>query len=290
MSKLSLSPEWEFIDESEYERALFKAKTGDNEVKLFGTGGLKIEDGNLDLILSGLKNFSNINFSGVDGPENNDLIVSDGDGNLESTDSVSIDVLNQADLTTALELEVLESDGSGNLRFQSDVSIEVLNGADILNASSDSLLAVSSNGNFELTDSIDLTRLTLENSQLSKNIFRHTDTGLITQGDAVVLFINKLRDGESIQIHNATLTLEDGSPAPTGLDFAFVDMTNNTSTVFLSGDGSTTYSNEKGGLFSYVNNTGNEIQISIVVDNGNYGSGVGDFVRINTRFTAQIVR
>lgn len=106
-----------------------------------------------------------------------------------------------------------------------------------------------------------------------QEVFEGRESGAVSDTNQGILIIDNLPDGQTVEVYKATLTLADGSPAPTGLDLELVTLDNaggfTSRTTLITGDGSTVFDRATGNpLGSYTNNTGSAITIGVLVDNG----------------------
>lgn len=106
--------------------------------------------------------------------------------------------------------------------------------------------------------------------------FSKQEGGTVNTGTSVPVGSFELADNDTLYVTQAMLT-EDGftTPAPSGLNLLIVP-NGSSNTTILSGDGTTLYLNETGTPYaSYTNTTGSTQEVAIMLDNGDYGSGVG---------------
>lgn len=181
-----------------------------------------------------------------------------------------------------------EADGSGGVQnlslevFQ-DVSFNLNQAKDFVLENVDSdptagntgrLLFNASEGNVKVDDGNAVRQL---ESQFNPNEFSTDESGTVVSGNAGIMFIRGLADGEKMEIHQAALLKSNGQPAPSGLDMIITTMDNSglafKDSEIITGDG-TVQDNESGTpLASYENTTGSSQTIAIFIDNGNYNSG-----------------
>jgi len=293
MTKLTLSPNWELEQSDDsFDRAVFRAISSQNEVRLFGTGGIQIRDGSLELVAKDIKSVGSLDSARVSNTEPGNLVVSDGEGNVFSTKNSEVEVINNFDVLSSSENEVFQSTGDGDIEISNSIYIEVLNTASVVNANENDVITFNPDGSLSFTEEVDVDTLTIKNSKAEFNHFKHYDSGLITDGDGFPLFINKLRDGETISLTEATLVEEPNLPVPAGVDLVLADLTNNQLIkTILQGDGSSTFNHITGDpIDEYTNQTGNEIQVAVVADNGNYNSGSGGSIALISSATIRISR
>lgn len=107
-----------------------------------------------------------------------------------------------------------------------------------------------------------------------------TQSGVVSVGDASMVAVTELNDGETLNISEATLILSDGSVAPSNLDLVIASLDGSgggtLEVTIISGDGSTHFVNQSGDpLASHTNNTGSSQIVGVFVDNGEFGTGSG---------------
>lgn len=118
--------------------------------------------------------------------------------------------------------------------------------------------------------------LTVQDADLDADWYSEAIGGTVGSGDAGPVWITTLADGETLQITQAALTLDDGSAAPTDLDFVIGDLTNNASeTTLIDGDGTVKDDETGAPLGSYANTSGGNEQVGVLIDNGHWNSGTG---------------
>jgi len=104
-------------------------------------------------------------------------------------------------------------------------------------------------------------------------------TGTISSGDAGIIYVDLLKENESLDIQQAYLVSADGSPAPSGLDLIIATLDNTgggTKQVeIITGDGSLKI-DETTGLGEYTNTSGGPQTVGVLIDNGHFGSGTGE--------------
>jgi hypothetical protein len=104
-------------------------------------------------------------------------------------------------------------------------------------------------------------------------------TGTISSGDAGIIYVDLLKDNESLKIKQAYLVSADGSPAPSGIDLIIATLDNSgggTKQVeIISSDGSLKI-DETESLGEYTNSSGGPQTVAVLMDNGHFGSGTGE--------------
>lgn len=112
--------------------------------------------------------------------------------------------------------------------------------------------------------------------------FAPSASGIVDDGDAKLLYVHGLADGETIKVTQASFVESDASAIPTGTDLVIATLDSGDSdggtiqTTALSGDGTTVYDDQTGApLAQYTNSSGGAQTVGILVDNGNFSGGSG---------------
>jgi len=120
------------------------------------------------------------------------------------------------------------------------------------------------------------------------------ETGPVNSGDAGVVVINGVVNGDTIELYQASLIDEDGSAVASGVDLIIATLDNagsGTSRVtVLSGDGSTVLDDQSGTpLASWSNSTGSDQTVAILVDNGQFNTGSGSNQNVSASVLGRVV-
>jgi hypothetical protein len=130
--------------------------------------------------------------------------------------------------------------------------------------------------------------------------FQSSGGDSVSTGNAGLLHLVTVSDGASLEVYQATLTLSDGSPAPTDLDLDLIELDGQGGGTYLTsvlqGDGSTSYVETKNTdpksdpLVKYTNTSGSEMTIAIYVNNGDFGqSGTGSLQNVFASVIGEVV-
>ncbi|AGM11741.1 hypothetical protein HCTV5_135 [Halovirus HCTV-5] len=105
------------------------------------------------------------------------------------------------------------------------------------------------------------------------------ESGSVAKGNSGVMYLTQVPDSSTFRVEQAGLLLADGQAAPTDLDLVIATLDNagaaSLKSVVIDGDG--TIQNDLTGdpLASYMNNSGGEETVGLLVDNGNFNTGTG---------------
>jgi hypothetical protein len=107
------------------------------------------------------------------------------------------------------------------------------------------------------------------------------ESGAVAAGEQGTLIFDHLQDGETLEIHKAVFTLDDGTPVPTSLDLIIATLDNSGSytiqTTVYAGDGATVWDGDPANsigdpLASYTNSSGGGETVAVLADNGTSAS------------------
>jgi len=109
--------------------------------------------------------------------------------------------------------------------------------------------------------------------------FNTDESGSVAAGNAGVVYLHDVPDGETMRVLRAGLLLADGQAAPTDLDLVLATLDNAGNTTkqatIISGDGTVQGTVEGNPLASHSNTSGGRQTVAVLVDNGQFNAGTG---------------
>jgi hypothetical protein len=123
--------------------------------------------------------------------------------------------------------------------------------------------------------------------------FSTDESGSVASGNAGVVYVTEVPDGDRLDILQAGLILADGQAAPSDLDLVIATMDNSgvatKQTTIIAGDG-TVQAHETGDpLAQYSNTSGGAQTVAILIDNGNFNAGTGASQDVSADAQGEIV-
>jgi len=274
MSEIQVG-DWVWLYDSTNNQSILRETNTGNQIELKDNGDVVLRNGDLDLNRNDIVNVATLNGADIANASDSDVLQSDGNGGLKIDSSVSLGSLNGLDLTTAISGEILQSDGQGNIVADKDIEVDSLNGANFQNASTNEIVQSDGNGGLTLDRSIDVQSMSVQGGDFQTEHFTPFGSGLTGVNDASVFFLTELQDGETFSVTQATFVQPDGSAVIDNVDLSIADVTSDSSvSTILAGNGTSVYNHEVGSpLASYTNQSGSPSQVALIVDNGNYNTG-----------------
>ena len=118
-----------------------------------------------------------------------------------------------------------------------------------------------------------------------------TDSGVVPAGNFAPIWTTTLNDGETLNVTQAALSLNDGSATPADCDLVIADLTNMTEeTELITSDGTLQIDATGTPLGSYQNTSGSSEQVAVGINNGEFGAaGSGDDRNARVSFSGRVV-
>lgn len=241
------------------------------------SGGLEAEDAG-----TGIGVFDTLNIEG-------DVTVGQSDGKLTVTftqigdthtsisDGGTETVADTDDIDFATNIDVTD-DGDASVTVSathpsvSDAGSQVVESVDDINFGANTKVADDGDGSVTVS------------AGKPQNVFSGAETGAVAAGDQGVLVVDRLADGQSVEVYKAVLTTVTVQAVPSGVDLELVSFDNagafDSIATLVTGDGSTIHDRVAGNpITAYTNTTGGSESIGILVDNGS-GSPVDVVAKI----------